>query len=177
MQVDSTLCRRGRIFSIVVLACIRIPGDYREALRIIAEQLFRLKRIVHDMFPVARSDSGALQPVRKPFYLDQLIDEAVHAARVIAEPRGVTVSTEVAPEAMFIGDEDLMRQLLTNLLDNAVRYTSHGGFIAVRCTAEHGTYRIQVWTPDPVFRQPTSRSSLIGFTTAAEIPEGTTAAT
>jgi signal transduction histidine kinase len=96
------------------------------------------------MFLVARSDSGALQPVRRLFYLDELIDEAVRAARVIAEPRGITVSTDVAPEAILFGDEGLLRQLLTNLLDNAVRYTSYGGSIMVRCTAESETYSIQV---------------------------------
>jgi signal transduction histidine kinase len=120
----------------VNLEGLRAPEDYREALRIIAEQLSRLKRIVHDMFLVARSDSGALQPVRRLFYIDELIDEAVRDARVIAEPRVITDSTDVAPEAILFGDEGLLRQLLTNLLDNAERYTSYAGSRKVRCTAE-----------------------------------------
>jgi heavy metal sensor kinase len=128
----------------VNLEGLRAPEDYRDALGIISEQLLRLKRIVHDMFLVARSDSGALQPVLKPLYLDELIDEAVRAARVIAEPRGVRVSRETVPDAMFIGDEGLLRQLLTNLLDNAIRYTGRGGRVIVNCRAEDLFYRIQV---------------------------------
>jgi len=119
-------------------------ADYQDALRIVAEQMRRLKRIVQDMFLLAQVDSGALEPAITSFYLEELIAESVRAARVIAGPRDVRVEIDTPHEAPFQGDEGLLRQLLLILLDNAIRHTPDGGRVAVRLAREGSEWRVDV---------------------------------
>jgi heavy metal sensor kinase len=107
----------------------REEQEYREAFAIMAEQTSRLTRIVEDMFTLARADAGEriLRPTR--FYLDELLHEAVRAAGVLADRKQVTIKISAAPETLLQGDEGLIRQMLLNLLDNAVKYTPPRGMV------------------------------------------------
>jgi heavy metal sensor kinase len=105
--------------------------EYREALEIIEQQTARLSRIVDDMFTLARADAGNYPVHRTPMYLDEVIDEVVRAARVLASPKGVSIAAMSIPSAAFIGDEDLIRRLIVNLLDNAIRHAPVGSAVSV----------------------------------------------
>lgn len=119
-------------------------ADYQDALRIVAEQMRRLKRIVQDMFLLAQVDSGGIEPSITPFYLEELIAESVRAARVIGGPRDVRVEIDAPHEAQMEGDEGLLRQLVLILLDNAIRHTPDGGRVTVSLAREGGEWRVDV---------------------------------
>jgi signal transduction histidine kinase len=109
----------------------RDERDYRDALDIIEQQAARLSRIVEDMFTLARADAGNY-PVRlDPMYLDEVVEDVVRAARVIADTRGVTIAVTAEGSASFTGDEDLVRRMVGNLLDNAIRHAPAGSTVAV----------------------------------------------
>ena len=110
----------------------RAEEEYREALGIVAAQMQRLTRVVNDMFTLALADAGAYTVQRHRFYLNDLLEEALLAARVLAAPRNVAVAGGPFEDAPYEGDEDLIRQLLLILLDNAVKYTPAGGRVDVR---------------------------------------------
>ena len=122
----------------------RSPDEYREALQIVTEQLRRLRRIVQDMFLLAQVDAGAFEPDLREFYLDELIQEAARAARVIAESLRVQVLVEALPEALVRADEGLLRQLLLALLDNAVRHTPAGGLVTAGLTAGGDAWQVTI---------------------------------
>ena len=105
--------------------------EYREALAIIASQARRMSRLVEDMLVLARADAGAypLRPV--DLYLDELIAECCRAVGVLAAERGVTIRPTAAPEISFRGDEDLLRQLVLNVIQNAVQHTPAGGVVTI----------------------------------------------
>jgi heavy metal sensor kinase len=122
----------------------RDEAEYREALRMINEQTRRLTRIVEDMFILARADSGRY-PLRKTrFYLDELVEETARAANVLASSSGVLIEVDSSPEALFYGDEDLLRQMILNLLDNAIKYTPPGGIVKLTLTRGWQRYMIEV---------------------------------
>jgi signal transduction histidine kinase len=109
----------------------RDEAEYREALAIVGSQARRMSRLVEDMLVLARADAGGypLRPV--DLYLDEVIAECCRAVDVLAAERGVTIRSNAAPEIPFRGDEDLLRQLVLNVLQNAVQHTPAGGSVAI----------------------------------------------
>lgn len=122
----------------------RDEDDYRDTLEIIEQQTARLSRIVDDMFLLARADAGNF-PVRKtPLYLDEVVDEVVRATRVLAGPRQVEIHLNATAGAVMTGDEDLIRRLIANVLDNAVRHAPAGSAVTVHLIAAGARYEIAV---------------------------------
>jgi signal transduction histidine kinase len=109
----------------------RDENEYRNALAMIDDQTRRLARIVDDMFTLARADAGRRPLAHSALYLDELIVETARAAGVLAARKGVTVETAWSPEVSYYGDEHLLRQMLLNLLDNAIKHTPAGGGVRV----------------------------------------------
>lgn len=122
----------------------RTEGEYRETLAIIEQQTTRLSRIVEDMFTLARADAGSYPIRRTLMYLDEVADEAVRAARVLADTMQVSIELSTIPSASFAGDEELVRRLIGNLLDNAIRHAPRGSIVQVTLTEESGRFLISV---------------------------------
>ncbi len=74
----------------------RDEREYRDTLAIIEEQATRLSRVVDDMFTLARADAGSYPVRRTPMYLDEVIEEVVRAARVLAATKDVAIELETA---------------------------------------------------------------------------------
>ena len=118
--------------------------EYRETLAIIEQQATRLSRIVDDMFTLARADAGTYPVRQMPMYLDEVVDDVVKAARVLASTRDVSIEAATIPSAAFTGDEDLIRRLMVNLLDNAIRYTPPGSTVRVDLEQAPGGYALSI---------------------------------
>ncbi|HKQ75094.1 MAG TPA: ATP-binding protein [Blastocatellia bacterium] len=122
----------------------REEGEYRDALATIDDQTRRLSRIVDDMFTMARADSGRRPLTLCNIYLDELINETTRAAGTLAASKGVMIEAARTPEALYHGDEDLLRQMLMNLLDNAIKHTPPGGLIRVNLAKFNSIYQVVV---------------------------------
>lgn len=127
----------------------RSEAEYRETLEIIEQESIRLSRIVDDLFTLTRADAGTY-PVRKtPMYLDELIDDVVRAMRVVSAPRNVSIVAESIHPAPFTGDEDLIRRLVLNVVDNAIRYSPPGGSVRVALDRSGDAYSVSVTDQGP----------------------------
>ena len=122
----------------------RDETEYRETLAIARDQARRLTRLVEDMLVLARADAGGY-PVH-PVNLDlgEVVDDCRRAVKVIAAERGVQLQSSTEREVPFRGDEDLLRRLVTNLLQNAIQHTRPGGSVAVGLASENGHVAIRV---------------------------------
>jgi signal transduction histidine kinase len=122
----------------------REEAEYREALAIVSSQARRMSRLVEDMLVLARADAGGypLRPV--DLYLDEVIAECCRAVDVLAAERGVTIRSSAAPEIPFRGDEDLLRQLVLNVLQNAVQHTPEGGSVAIDIERDAAAVKLRV---------------------------------
>jgi heavy metal sensor kinase len=124
----------------------RDEDEYREALKVIDEQIGRLVRVVEDMFTLARADAGRYPLHQRSFYLDELLVETARAARVLSENRNVSLELDQPSESLFYGDEDLLRRMFLNLLDNAIKHTPPGGIVRVSLARQGQDYLI--WVSD-----------------------------
>lgn len=122
----------------------RTEAEYRESFDVVAKQTGRLTKMVDDMFMLALADAEA-RPLQKALlYLDEVIGEVVDEARLLAATREIKVGAESAGETPFVGDEHLLRQLLMNLIDNAIRHTPAHGTIMVSLTRHAGSLTVAV---------------------------------
>src|SRR5437773_2916919 len=122
----------------------RSDGEYRDALEVIDQQARRLTRIVTDMFTLARADAGRRALHRNDFYLDELLWECVRAAEFLGSRRGVTIRLGKLREIPYRGDEGLLRQLILNLLDNAIKHSPSEGEVYVSLERHDSEHRIIV---------------------------------
>jgi|SRR5579872_1578871 len=122
----------------------REEDDYRSLLTTVNDQVRRLSRIVEDLFRLARVDAGryALQSHR--FYLDELVTETARSERLLAASREICIETSVLPEVPYYGDEELLRQMISNLIDNSIKYTRPGGKIRLGLEQREREYLITV---------------------------------
>jgi two-component system, OmpR family, sensor kinase len=113
----------------------RAEGEYRDALDVIARQLTHLGRIVSDMLTLARSDATDWPLAPTDFYFDELVAEAVDAMKGLAASGHVTTHAETPADLRLRGDERLLRQMVVNLVENAIQHTPGGGTVRVTVTA------------------------------------------
>jgi two-component system OmpR family sensor kinase len=105
----------------------------REAVLEADEEAARMGRLVTDLLLLARADAGELPSLdRAPVDLAELAREVVDRIRLSAERR-FDVTTSGA--CTVLGDRERLRQLIANLVENAVRYTRAGGEISVQVVA------------------------------------------
>ncbi|HEY0995675.1 MAG TPA: ATP-binding protein [Gemmatimonadaceae bacterium] len=122
----------------------RPAAEYEDALRVVRDAGRRLRRIVDDLFLLARADAGELRVHRGPLYLDEAIGSCVRELRSLAQRRGVSVRVEALPEAPFLGDEALLHRVVLNLLENAIKYAPPEASVSVRLLVEARGYRVEV---------------------------------
>lgn len=109
----------------------RRVGEVADSVDDIAAETGRLARLVDDLLLLARSDSGTVSLERLPVDLAAVAGEAVATMAKLAEERGVVVDLRAEP-GLVEGDAGRLRQLVGNLLDNAIRHAPPRGWVGVR---------------------------------------------
>lgn len=104
----------------------------------LAAEAARLARLVEDLHTLSLSDLGALTYHKEPVDLAEVIEDVIGPQRRALAERGLRVETDLAHDAVVVGDADRLGQLFANLLQNSGRYTDAPGAIAIRLRREAG---------------------------------------
>lgn len=129
----------------------RRVGEVADALEDIGAETGRLGRLVDDLLLLARSDSGAVSLERLPVDLAPIAEEAVATMAKLAAERGVTVEVRVEP-SLVEGDAARLRQLVGNLLDNAIRHAPPRGHVWLRVGGDGSGVELVVEDDGPGIR-------------------------
>ncbi len=128
----------------VALSQPRTPREYQETLGIVRDEAKRLSRIVDDMLSLARADAGEHKLLCTEIYLNDLVEECCRAVQTLAADKKIAVLFVHNEDIEFSGDEDLLRRMILNLLDNAIKYTPHSGTVRVELFDETDQIQIRV---------------------------------
>jgi heavy metal sensor kinase len=129
----------------VALGKTRTIDEYQNSLAIVKDEAERLSRIVEDLFILARQpiDTPA-RLLRNPLSLNEVVKDCVRAAEILATGKDLTLKLDNTTAVELNGDEELIKRMLLNLLDNAVKYTPKGGEISVALARQNGRALIAV---------------------------------
>lgn len=113
-------------------------------LPVLLTQTRRLARLADDVGAVSRAEER-VDLKFAPLSMAELVHTTTTAAEHLAQARGVVLYQEVDPDAPLVqGDEQRLEQVLTNLLDNAIRHTPEGGSVTTYLTRGTGLVRVEV---------------------------------
>lgn len=128
----------------VALGHDRSAGEYQESLVIIQDEARRLTRLIDDLLNLARADAGHVNLRVEEFYLNELLGDCCRAFQAAANAKQIELQCMCPVDVAFRGDPELIRRLILNLVDNAVRHTPERGRILVELKTASNELRILV---------------------------------
>jgi two-component system OmpR family sensor kinase len=123
------------------------PADEAH-LKSIIEETQILSRLVDDLRTLALAESGALHLKREPTNLTELVRDAVAGLEALAKEKDIEVRMSLASEEDVNIDPQRAREVLTNLLSNALRYTPRGGQVQIRLTEAEAERSVTISVED-----------------------------
>jgi heavy metal sensor kinase len=127
----------------VALRYGRLQPEAVEVLESAREEVERMGRTVEDLLTLARFDEGRLELLPRPFALGPVIREVAAELGPIAADKQVTIVMDT-DDSVVTADRERVRQVVTNLVDNAVRYSHPGGEVKVATWRRDGDVGIRV---------------------------------
>lgn len=128
----------------VALMRKRDPEAYEMALRSMMEETLSMQRIIDGMLLLSRSDQDALTKHMVPVRLDAVLQEVYERYRGVAESKGVGIAITHAEAVEISAEPQLIREVIVNLVDNAVKYTSEGGKITMGAEKRDGQAMVTI---------------------------------
>jgi len=126
------------------LGRLRTRGERERSLGIIDQEARRLIRLVENALQFSRARGSRRELSRESLPLAPLVQDTIEAFRPLALAREVSLNVDVADAAAVEADAGAFRQILLNLLDNAVKYGPRGQTVTIGARAHNGRTRITV---------------------------------
>ena len=106
-----------------------LPATARRYVELVRDASTTLHAIVDDVLDYSRIEAGGFELAPAPFQLRQMVENAIEIVRAGAEQRGLALSLTIGEEVprLVIGDHNRLRQILLNLMGNAIKFTASGG--------------------------------------------------
>jgi heavy metal sensor kinase len=122
----------------VALRKERGPAEYQKVLKSNLEEVHRMAQIVEDLLMLSRADNGEIQLSLKEIDLAEILNEMVPQARFLAQPQNLLLQAFLPEEKITIlGDSLRIRELLLNLIENAVKYSEDGGQVTIHLSKQN----------------------------------------
>ena len=131
----------------LMLGRVRSPDERQRSLQIIDQEARRLTHLVENLLHFSRSERQSLRVAPVSIALGPAIRAVLESFSPLAEARHARLATHLADEVVALVDEGALRQILLNLLDNAVKYGPEGQTVTVGTDPPSGD-RVRLWVQD-----------------------------
>jgi signal transduction histidine kinase len=118
--------------------------DQKEALADCLEESDRVLTLLNTLMDISEAETGTMKLDLVALNVLDLIEEIVELYEHVAEDKDIAVSFDCPKNICITADRNRMRQVLANLLDNAVKYTDHEGSVAIDAYEQEGQIAIRV---------------------------------
>jgi len=122
----------------VALSRDRNPGEYRQALANMLEEVRRMSRVTEQLLRLARLERTEIRTSFVPLAMGQVVQRAAAIFQPLCDEKKVTLRVDTINDLQVCGHEDLLIEMLANLLDNALRLTPIHGEILIKAEREDG---------------------------------------
>jgi two-component system, OmpR family, sensor kinase len=122
----------------LILSKQREPKDYQEVIISNLEEINYMSKVLEDLFVLSKSDENQIFLNFKPMDLRDLVEEVCRHAEVLAGDKGISIIIAFLEPVEINGDEVRLRQMIWNILHNAIKYTQPGGELKVSLLEEGG---------------------------------------
>jgi heavy metal sensor kinase len=121
-----------------------LDSETRDAVGSLLEETERLSRIIESLLAISRLDAGEAQMEHVKFDLAELAATTTEQMRLLAEDKNVSLLCETYDPVEVEGDRARLKQVVVNLLDNAIKYTREGGEARVSVRSENAHALLEV---------------------------------
>ena len=128
----------------VLLRRKRNVEEYEDGLSSSLDEINRLTRLVNNLLTLARTDTAKEEITFSKLRLDQLIEVVLDQTQVLAQQRKIELKGDIEDGLTIKGNADKIRQLVINLLNNAIRYTPDGGTVQLSLEKKDNMVQIKV---------------------------------
>ena len=115
----------------VILRKERSSEDYRETLNTVLEEASLLERIIDDLLFLSRIEALEKKELEKRVQLDEIVLKTIESRDAAAKNKGIRLDIQKIDPTTIKGEENLLERMLTNILDNAIRYTPAKGKVEI----------------------------------------------
>jgi heavy metal sensor kinase len=131
------------------LAETRTPADYKEAMGSMLEEVDRLTSLVDTLLRLSHADAGTVRLVRSTVDVAELARDVVSSLGVLAEERNQRVTVDAPKSVSVTADRLVLREAITNVVDNAIKYSPPGSSIRIRVQADGNQAQLAVADEGP----------------------------
>jgi heavy metal sensor kinase len=122
----------------------QLNAEGRERVASMLEEVARLGRIVEQLFALSRLDAGESQTEWKQFDLAELARTTAEHMGLLAEDKHIAIACDASRTVLIEGDRARLKQVVVNLLDNAIKYTPENGAVQLSVNAVNGGAVLEV---------------------------------
>ncbi|HKJ09216.1 MAG TPA: ATP-binding protein [Gammaproteobacteria bacterium] len=133
----------------VTLLESRNESDYRTAIETAVQEADGLIRTFNALLSIAQAEAGVRRNSWHDVDLSALGEDLAELYGAVAEEQGLAFHSELTPDVHIQGNRDLLAQALSNLLENAMKYTPAGGRVSLRVNRSGGAAQIEVTDSGP----------------------------
>jgi signal transduction histidine kinase len=119
-------------------------GAYARAMEDTLEDIDRIGAMLTTLMDISEAQTGAMRLERTQVSVAALVEETMDLYADVAEARGIAIDASAAPDLHIDADRSRARQVLANVVDNAVKYTPAGGCVRVTAAEREGLVEIAV---------------------------------